>query len=131
MNPASAVIAKCGSCSSSSPGGPIPMSPASTGSVGARAAASTIAAPSERPITALPNAAASTMKAGMPIASSRATVFHSRQRRARSTFRPAENSAITTASSVACSSSSASAIGSIPSTPSRASAPAATTPSPR
>ena len=84
------------------------MSPASTGSVGASAAARTIAAPAESPITAEPNTAASAMNAGMPIASSRVTVLHSRQRSLRSTFRPVENSAITTASSVTCSSSVAS-----------------------
>ena len=84
------------------------MSPASTGSVGASAAASTIAAPAERPITVVPNSAASAMNAGIPITSSRVTVLHSRQRSARSTFSPVENSAITTASSVMCSSSAAS-----------------------
>ena len=54
-------------------------------------------------MTALPNAAASAMNAGMPTTSSRVTVLHARQRSSRSTFSPAENSAITTASSVTCS----------------------------
>ena len=82
LKPASALMPKCGSCSSpSSPGGPTPMSPASTGSVGRQSARR---ARSPRPRTApsrwWPNSAASAMKAGMPIASSRATVLHSRQR---------------------------------------------------
>src|SRR3954447_343734 len=64
LKPASAVIAKRGSSSRSSPGGPIPMSPASTGSVGASAAASTIAAPVERPSSAPPSSAATKMNAG-------------------------------------------------------------------
>ena len=132
MKPASALTPKCGSCSSSSaPGGPTPMSPASTGSVGARAAARTIAAPAESPITAQPNTAASAMNAGMPTASSRVTVLHSRQRSLRSTFRPVEKSAITTASSVTCSSSGASWTGSSQRTPSAARPAAPTTPSPR
>ena len=88
------------------------MSPASTGSVGASAAARTIAAPAERPITAVPNSAASAMNSGMPMTSRRVTVLQARQLSARSSLSPVENSAITTASSVACSISAESASGS-------------------
>ena len=71
------------------------------------------------------------MKSGIPIASSRVTVLHSLQRSFRSTFSPVEKRAMTTASSVTCSSSEASPTGSSQRTPSADRPIAPTTPSPR
>ena len=88
------------------------MSPARTGSVGASAAPSTIAAPSESPSTAVPNSATAPIVSGMAMASRRATEPHERQRSGRSSFRPAENSAMITASSAARSTVWASSTGS-------------------
>ena len=131
MSPASDVSAKFGSCSSSSPGGPTPTSPASTGSVGAMQAPSSSAAAAESPSSCEPSSATSPIVTGIAISSSRAVEPHARQVSGRSSFSPAENSAMITAISVRCSISEASATGSNQPTSESWIATAAAQPSPR
>ncbi len=119
LSPASAVSAKFGSCSSSSPGGPTPMSPASTGSVGASAAPSSSAAAAGRASSQAPSSATSAIVIGIANTSRRTTELQSRSVSGRSSFSPAENSAMISAASARCSISSASAIGSSHPTPTR------------
>ena len=131
MPPASAVSAKFGSCSASSPGGPTPMSPASTGSVGESIAPRSSAAPSERPMTWVPNSAIPAIVSGIASRSSRVTDPHSRQRSGRSSFRPDEKSAKISATSAMCPISFASPNGSTHGMSNTWIASAATPPSPR
>ena len=95
------MIEKFGSLSSSSPGGPTPTSPASTGSVGASAAASTIAAPSDRPMTCVPKTATATIVSGIAINSNRPTPLQAAGSSSRSSFSPVPNNATITANSAA------------------------------
>ena len=101
LRPASPVIEKLGSLSSSSPGGPTPTSPASTGSVGASTAASTIAAPSDRPMTWVPKTATAAIVSGIAISSRRPTPCQAANRSSRSSLSPVPNSATITANSAA------------------------------
>ena len=107
------------------------MSPASTGSVGASAAPSSSAAAAGRASSQAPSSATSAIVIGIANTSRRATELQSRSVSGRSSFSPAENSAMISAASARCSISSASAIGSSQPTPTRPSTIAAAAPSPR
>ena len=88
------------------------MSPASTGSVGARQAPSSTAAAAESPSSCEPSSATSPIVTGIANSSSRAVEPQDPQVSGRSSFRPAENSAMITAISVRWSISETSATGS-------------------
>ena len=107
------------------------MSPASTGSVGASIAPSTIAAPSESPITPVPNRTTAPIVSGIATTSRRATPPHDSRFRGRSSFSPVPNRAMITASSVSRSISDSSASGSTQSMPASWMTTAAPAPSPR
>ena len=107
------------------------MSPASTGSVGESIAPSSSAAPSERPITWVPNSATPAIVSGIASASIRVTEPHSRQRSGRSSFSPEENSAKISATSAMCSITFASPKGSSHAMSNSWIASAATAPRPR
>jgi hypothetical protein len=107
------------------------MSPARTGSVGASALASRIAAATGSPITQTPYAATAAIVSGIVTTRSRATDPHARAWSGRSSFSPVEKSAITTASSLRRSISSASSRGTSQSIPVNPITTAAASPSAR
>ena len=107
------------------------MSPASTGSVGARIAPSSSAAAAERPSSSEPSSATSPIVSGIASSSSRAVVPHAFGVSGRSSFSPAENSAMITAISVRWSISAASSTGSTQSKPATLMTAAAPQPSTR
>ena len=75
-------------------------------------APSSSAAAADRPSSCEPSSATSPIVSGIASSSSRAVEPHARRVSGRSSFSPAENSAMMTAISVRCSISEASAIGS-------------------
>ncbi len=107
------------------------MSPARTGSVGAMIAPSTTAAPSDSPITPVPNSATAAIVNGIATSSSRATLDHERRAKGSSSFSPVPNSAITIASSARCSIRDSSESGSTQPMPASWITTAAAVPSPR